>query len=238
MGWPIGFKARVRELARRPVTLALLAILPLLTVQVYGEAVKAFPQLETGGSDPTTLGQMTGALFAVAFLAGLVGLFQVIRSRGGDRRLLIAGYPRAGWVLARALTVGFVVLVSAATSFAALRLGVAPAAPFRAFGVLVLAGALYGSLGVVVGALSGRDLEGSLVLVFLASVDHALATGVVPAGDLAEWAPLAGPHALLEDAVVHGVLARPELVTSTTYLAGGLLLAAIVSWLASGRPQP
>lgn len=224
-----GTATRLRELGRQPATLAMLLLLPPVAIEVYGVALESFPMLPVLPADPATVGRMTGTLFAVAFLAGLVGLFQVISARNGDERLALCGYPRATLLLTRLLTLVVVVGVGAVVAFAALAWHVDVADPVLAFGVLVLAGLIYGLFGVVIGTLLPRDLEGSLVLVFLADIDNALSSGVFDVGEVAEFAPLYHPHELFEAAVLDGTLADGHLAPSLLAMAA-LLVAAFAAY--------
>ncbi len=225
-------RLRLRELPRQPTTLALLVALPPVVVEVYGEAMSAFPVVATAGeTDPTTLGHLTGTLFAVAFLAGLVGLFQVIGARRGDERLALAGLPRATMLTARLATVVVVTLAGAAVSFAVFAARVDVAAPALSVAALVLAGLLYGLVGVLVGTVLPRELEGSLVLVFLADLDNVLSSGVLDVGPAAELAPLYHAHELFRAAALDGEFASAHLPPTLAYV-GALL---VLSFLAYGR---
>lgn len=225
-----GTRLRVTELVRQPTTLALLVLLPPVVVEVYGVAVESFPALPGTGAAPATVGRLTGTLFAVAFLAGLVGLFQVISARNGDERLVLCGYPRRTLLATRLATVVAVSLAGATVAFAAFAWHVDVAAPAVAFAVLSLAGLVYGLLGVVVGSVVPRDLEGSLVLVFLADVDNALSSGLFGLETaLVEFAPLYHPHALFEAAAVDGTLATAHLAPALA-LVGGLLVVALFAY--------
>lgn len=229
-----GTRLRLAELSRQPTTLAMLLLLPPAVVEMYGVALESFPVGPGTGADPATAGRMTGTLFAVAFLAGLVGLFQLISASRGDERLAVAGFPRSAMLAARLVTMVVVAVATTAVAYAVLTYRVHVGAPALAFGVLVLAGLLYGLLGVVVGSLLPRELEGSLVLVFLADVDNALSSGLFPV----EWsvdlplvgsvsvvglAPLHHPHALFSAAVLDGELASGHLLPAFAWV--GLLVA-------------
>jgi hypothetical protein len=161
---------------------------------------------------------MTGTLFAVAFLAGLIGRFQVISARRGDERLALCGYSRHTLLATRLVTMLTVSGLGAIVAFSVFTWRVDVAAPAVAFGVLVLAGLLYGLFGVIVGTLLPKDLEGSLVLVFLADIDNALSSGLFDVGGLAEFAPLYHAHALFEAAVFDGTLDDGHLVPTLAYL--------------------
>jgi len=238
-----GTRLRLLELGRTPVTLAMVFALPPVVVEMYGVALESFPVVPSAGADPTTVGRMTGTLFAVAFLAGLVGLFQILSATRGDERLAVAGYPRSSMLVARLVTMVVVAVVATAVAYAVLTVRVAVAAPALAFGVLALAGLLYGLLGVVVGSLLPRELEGSLVLVFLADVDNALSSGLFPAewtvsvpavGDVAvvELAPLYHAHSLFSAAVLDGTLADDHLVPALAWV-GLLLVVAFAAYVRS-----
>jgi hypothetical protein len=223
---------RLRELRRQPTTLALLALLPPVVVEVYGEGMASFPALGSfGGVDPATVGRLTGTLFAVAFLAGLVGLFQVIGARRGDERLAVAGFPRATMLASRLAAMAAVALAGAAVAFAVFAARVDVAAPALAFGALVLAGLLYGLVGVLVGSVLPRELEGSLVLVFVADLDNVLSSGMFDLGRAAELAPLYHAHELFRTAALDGELAAGHLLPALTY--AGVLL--VLAFLAYGR---
>lgn len=225
-------RLRLLEFIRTPTTVGMLLVLPPVVVETYGRALASFPALPSLGGDPGTVGRITGALFAVAFLAGLVGLFQAISARAGDERLALAGYSPRDILAGRVVTMVVVAAAGAAVAAAALAVRVTVEAPLTALLALLLAGLLYGMLGVAVGALLPRALEGSLVLVFFADVDNAFASGLV-ASDLwiTEAFPLYHPHALFEAAVVDGEVATAHLWPSL----GWLLALVAVAFLAYGR---
>ncbi|MFB6075265.1 MAG: hypothetical protein ABEJ89_09650 [Haloarculaceae archaeon] len=225
-----GTRLRLTELARQPTTLAMLVVLPPVVIEVYGAGLASFPSLPSLGMDPGTAGRLTGTLFAVAFLAGLVGLFQVISARSGDERLALCGYPRTTLLATRLATMLAVVVVGTAVSFAMFALEVDVAAPLSAVGALALAGLIYGLLGVIVGTVLPRGLEGSLVLVFMADMDNVLASGIFDLGtNLAAFSPLYHPHALFERAVLDGTVATDHVLPALAY-AGVLLVVAVLAY--------
>lgn len=228
-------RLRIAEIARQPTTLALLVLLPPVVIETYGIALASFPQLPGVGGDPATVGRMTGTLFAVAFLAGLVGLFQVISARSGDERLALCGYSPARLLATRIATLVAVTAVGGAVAFLVFVSRVDVAAPAIALAVMGLAGLLYGLIGVIVGTLLPRELEGSLVLVFLADVDNALSSGLFDlGGGIARFAPLYHPHALFRTAVQEGDVADGHLLP-TLALVGGLLVVAVVAYQRSAH---
>ncbi len=216
----LGTRLRLTELGRQPVTLAMLVLLPPAVIETYGVGVEAFPQLPGLGTDPATAGRMAGTLFSVAFLAGLVGLFQVISARRGDERLALAGFPRWAMLVARLVTMAVVAVAGTLAAFAVFSYHVDVAAPVIAIGVLVLAGLVYGLLGIVIGTILPRELEGSLVLVFVADIDNALSSGLFSLDTaLVEYAPLYHANKLFRAAVLDGTLAIEHLWPTLTILA-------------------
>lgn len=225
-----GTRLRLVELGRQPTTLALLLLLPPVVIEVYGIAMETFPTVPSLGATPGTAGRLTGTLFAVAFLAGLIGLFQVISARSGDERLALAGYPAGLLLASRLVTLVAVAGLGAVVSFAVFAWQVDVASPLLAFGILGLAGLLYGLLGVIVGTLLPRELEGSLVLVFMADIDNVLASGLFEVeGALAAIAPLRHPHELFQTAVLEGHLAEGHLLPVFGWL-GILLVVALLAY--------
>lgn len=233
-------RLRATELARQPLTLVMLLALPPIVVEMYGVAVKSFPRLPNLGASPATVGRMTGTLFAVAFLAGLVGLFQVISARRGDERAAIAGLPRWELLATRLLTMFVVAVAGASVALATLSYNVDVATSALAFGFLVLAGLIYGLLGVVVGTLVPKELEGSIILVFMADIDNALSSGLFPidasatlplVGDVGvtDVVPLYHPHELFVAAVLDGDVASGHLLPTLGWVLG-LLVVAFVAY--------
>ncbi|WP_436903644.1 ABC transporter permease [Halovenus halobia] len=233
-----GTRVRLAELLRQPLTLLALFVLPPVVIEVYGVAAGSFPQLPTSASEPATLGRLTGAVFAVAFLAALVGLFQIVSARDGDRRLAIAGLAPTTLLATRLATTLLVGIGGAVVALLTISLRVDVAAPAIAAGALVLAGSIYGLLGIVVGAVLPRELDGSLVLVFLADFDTVVSSGLVPvAGSVSlpvvgevtvtDVAPLAHPHELFRTAVLDGTLADGHLVAALGWVAALLAVAVL-----------
>jgi ABC-2 type transport system permease protein len=235
-------RLRVTELLRQPLTLVMLLLLPPIVIELYGVAVSSFPQLPTLGADPVTVGRMTGTLFSVAFLAGLVGLFQVISARNGDERAAIAGFPRWELLTTRLVTMLVIAGAGAGVAFATLSYTVDVAAPVLAVGFLVLAALIYGLMGVIVGTLLPQELEGSIVLVFLADIDNALSAGLFSieasttlplVGEIGvtDFVPLYHPHELFVGAVLEGDIASGHLPPALGWVVG----LVVIAFVAYGR---
>lgn len=233
-----GIGAQVRAFVRKPLNVLLLVVIPVVVVESYGAAMSAFPMLPgLEGSSVTAMGRVNGAVYTAAFVAGVLGLFQVVSARQADDRLRICGYSRAELFAVRLATVVLGSLVVTAAALAVLWRTTTPDAPLAAFGALALAAVTYGLIGMVVGAALPRYLEGSLVLVFLVDLDDFLASGML---DLDHWLlslfPLHYPHQLFRDAVFDGTVQAADVRWGVVYLLVALLvvLAAYVRLTATG----
>lgn len=225
-----GTRLRLVELTRQPMTLGLLVALPPVVIEIYGQGLASFPALPGLSIDVATAGYLAGTIFAVAFLAGVVGLFQVIGARKGDQRLALAGFPRSLLLASRLAALLVVTAVGSLVAFAVFAWHVDVAAPLLAIGVLGLAGIIYGLLGVLVGTLLPRELEGSLVLVFLADADNVISSGMLDVeGPFLSLAPLYHPHELFTAAAVDGDLATEHLLPALALVAV-LVVVAMVAY--------
>jgi hypothetical protein len=232
-----GVSAHAKTVVREPATLAMLVALPPLVTYVYGAAMQSFPDAGFLAADAATYGRLGGALFATAFLTGLVGLFGTVNAATADRYLAFSGFDARVLFGTRVLVTTGAAFAAAAASLGSLvALGTDVGAPLAAYLVLVLAGALYGLLGIVVGALVPRELEGSLVLVFFADVDSFLSGDVLSVStDLVELLPLHYPHAMFEAAVLDGSVAASDAGPALAFLAVLAVVAGVAYAAATGR---
>lgn len=220
-----GTSAHVREFVRRPLHVLFLVVLPPVVIEVYGMAMATFPDLPFLSAPPATMGRINGAVFAAAFLAGLIGLFQVLSAAQADERLRLSGFRRAELFFSRFAVIVAVSLLATLASFAVLAQSTTVAAPLVAVGALLLGSLCYGLIGVLVGAVAPGELEGSLVLVFLADFDDFLSSGLVEIDSpVVNYTPLHYPHTLFTDAVQSGTVAAGDVVGGLAYLA---VLAAL-----------
>jgi ABC-type transport system involved in multi-copper enzyme maturation permease subunit len=220
--------ANIRAFLREPFYLVVLFVLPPIVVFMYGKAMQSLPAMPFLETVPETLGYLNGAVFAVAFLAGLVGLFQSIRSRDSDHRLVVSGFGRLELLGSRLVTIILVSVVATVVCFGVVVVQVSPEAPLVAFGALLLAAVVYSLIGILIGAIVPRQLEGSLVLVFLADMDDALSSGMLNIdSELLNVTPLHYPHTLFSDAVLEGTVQSADLVAGVVYAS--CLLVAVVA---------
>lgn len=235
-----GIRASTLSFFREPLNIALLLILPALSIQIYGVSLSQFPTIgmfATTGSLVTT-GRITGAVFATGALAGVLGLFQMISAQNADRRLVISGFSPSELVVSRFTTILVVSLAITAVSTATLTwlLSDTIGAPLIVFGSLALAGITYGLLGMLVGTILPRELEGSLFLVILADMDNVFASGLFNIDeDITQFAPLSHSHELVSRAVVEGSLATTHMLPAIAFIVVfGVLSVGAYSYTVNG----
>ncbi|WP_435181667.1 ABC transporter permease [Halorussus sp. AFM4] len=233
----IGVASHVRAFVRTPLNVALLVAFPVVVIEGYGAAMAAFPQFPgLAVESMAEMGRVNGAVYAAAFLAGILGLFQSIGAVQADERLRVCGYDRAELFASRLAAVALGSALVAAVSTAVLQWRVEPAAPAAAFGALTLAALLYGLVGMLVGAVLPRALEGSLVLVFLVDFDDFLSSGVVAVDSPAlKLLPLHYPHDIFQAAVFDGTVASGDALAALAYLGAAFVAALAVYVRVTGR---
>ncbi len=165
----------LREFARTPVLLALLAFLPVYMIGVFVSLVpeSTVPLTIDGTTVTVEMSAFAGAFMtpvAVAVLSGIVGLFLIQNSKMADSRLRLAGYQARELVTAR---VGLLIIGSLIATGASLTVSLFVFTPenIAAFaGAAVLTGITYGIFGIIVGIVLNR-LPGVYVLLFAPIVD-------------------------------------------------------------------
>lgn len=213
---------------RNPRNVALLVLIPPVVIYSYGVAMEAIPSALLGDRAAADVGRINGALFATAFLTGIFGLFQVIDAHHADRRLVVAGFPRLELLVTRLATIAGVSAFIALVSFLVFQQSVSPEAPLVAFAALVLSGLVYGLFGVFIGSLVPRELEGSLLLVFVADSDTIFGSGLIEWNSvIPKLFPLYYPHQVLESAAFDGSVESTEVLLALAYLAVLLVVVSL-----------
>lgn len=233
---PSSIRASTLSFFREPLNIALLLILPALSIQIYGVSLSQFPDIGmfAASGSLTTTGRITGAVFATGALAGVLGLFQMISARNADHRLVISGFHSSELVVSRFATIFVVSLAISAISTVTLvwLLSDTIDAPLIVFSGLALAGVIYGLLGMLVGTLLPRELEGSLLLVILADMDNVFASGLFNIDEsITRFAPLTHPHEIVSHAIIEGSLATAHVLPAIAFIAAfGLLSIGAYSY--------
>ena len=162
--------AFVREHLRAPLTLALLVAIPVFFVLVFASVLGDFAEA-LGGTLASQSATAISAGWAAAFLSGTLAFFQISSSRGADRRLALAGLGPVRVALSRIVAALAIGLTVSAVAFLTLwiRSGIGP--PFHAAVAIFTFAAIYIGIGALIGAFVKGQLEGSLLVVLIFSVD-------------------------------------------------------------------
>ena len=232
-GWArtiTGMRYAWTEYRRNIALWVLLVTLPLYFITVSRAVTPDDPapvELVENGEEGVAILSMVevhGAIMVaitVAFLAGLAGLFVVLGSAQGDRRLVLAGFKPRQILASRLGVIALAAALVSAVSLAVTVLGFRPG-QWVTFAAATVAIALtYALIGVIVGPLVGR--VGGLYLMFLLPfLDVGLAQNImfdaVPPS-WADWMPAHGATRVLIDGAF----------TPTFDATGGLTLA--LAWL-------
>lgn len=222
---------------REPINLVLVVLLPIIGIELYGQALGSLPSSLFSGlsGDPTQIGRISGAVFAAAALTGVLGLFQVISARKTDIRLLLCGTSRVGLLVNRLLTVVLISVVSGVATVAVLWYWIDIEAVALSVGVFVLVSLLYSLVGILIGSLIPRELEGSLALVFVADIDTFLSSDFLEIDlVIGKLFPLFYPNKLAKSAVLTGTVETEHVLYTLLYLGAALVAATIAYLHASG----
>jgi len=198
-----------RDLIRRHIALALLVALPLTFY--FTSAGSGKSAVASGG---------IGLAFAVAGAT----LFSALSSLEVDQRLVLAGYRPFELLLGRLLFLAPVGLAMAA-AFATLMAGISHSSNVWLLGLGVALVALQSvPLGLAIGAVVPRELEGTLVLIGIVGTQLA----VRPTGVVAKTLPFYGPRRLIQDSIIgHGQVWGP--LAQTLLYGVALLITARIA---------
>jgi hypothetical protein len=168
-----------RDLLRNRVAVGLLLIVPIvLFVLVYvttGERPIAFRLSVTGPTMLTAsereLSLLFIALTAISGVSAFLAFLLLLRPIAADRRLVFEGYGPGELLLGKLLVVAGIAVIVAAYVTALLPLF---AKPDGLSGVLFgfgLASLVYAALGLALGAIAPREIEGMLAILLLVNID-------------------------------------------------------------------
>jgi hypothetical protein len=172
-----------RDYRRNLVLWVLLVGLPIVFITLSIATTPADPapvRLTQDGQTSVqilSMDDLHGAIMVpitVAFLAGLAGLFVVLSSIDGDRRLALASYRPSEILAARASVIAAAALLTTTVALAATAVSFTP----QRWAAFALANALvaltFAGIGVVAGALAGR-LGGLYLMLLLPFIDIGIA---------------------------------------------------------------
>ena len=151
------------DYARKPFNLAMLVLVPVVLVFVWGPTMVVISKQNGGGGDPRRIAAATAG-WAAAALAGLAGFVQIRSARAADRRLAAAAHRTAPVVAGRLGASLGLALLAAAGGLVALAARVGISDPVRAISATVVVAVIYLAFGVLVGTLVKSEMNGSLLV--------------------------------------------------------------------------
>lgn len=167
-GTPLGMF--LREYARTTLNLALLVIVPVLLILSFGDALSRLADV-FDVQLTAEMGKSMGALWAAAFLTGIMGFFMMVGARAADRRLVLVGYRPAEVVALRFAAVALLAALATVVSYGVLLTQLTPDDYAQTLLVMYLGAMTYGALGILIGSLISGELEGSFALLFFFMMD-------------------------------------------------------------------
>jgi hypothetical protein len=196
-----------RELARRPVALGLLTILPL----AFYEA----------SSDHASHAAVTGGI-AMAFSIAGASIFAALTARPVDRRLVLAGYRPQELLLGRVLLLELFGLIVAAAFSVVIVLGSSPSDTWALVAGVMLVSVTSVPFGLAIGALVPHDLEGVLILIGVVGIQLTLDSTQTFAKVLPFW----GSQRLIEHSTDPTIPIGAAVPVQLLYTAALLAVAA------------
>jgi hypothetical protein len=227
-----------REQRRRPLLLILLIVVPAYVVTRSIAITEPTPRrigLPGGGTVLTTMKELHGAIMAgtaIAFVAGLCGVFVMHAALAGDRRLVLAGFGPGEAVRARLVVLAVDAVLVVAVSLLVTALYFTPASwpPFAAAAMLI--GLIYAPLGALLGAVLDK-LSATYLMLFIVMTDIGIVQnpmfGDGAPGRLAPLLPAYGPTRVMVDGAYSAPFhATGPLLLSLAWTAALLLAVTLL----------
>jgi ABC-2 type transport system permease protein len=226
------FLAGVREYARTPVLLALLAFLPAYFVLTFSTLI---PETTGSLSVPgdglisVTMNDVYAVYMAPmvgALVGGIAGLFVMQSARETDARFVVAGASPVQVLLARLGLLTLVGVIVSGITTAVVAVVYVPERPTFVFVAILLAALAYGLVGVLAGLVLNR-LAGVYVLLFGSMLDIFILQN--PLSEPPAYAQLLPGHAPAELVIDAGFSTSVALSSAGESLAYVLVLAILVT---------
>ena len=221
--------AFTREHLRTRLNLVLLIIIPTVFVVLAASVLGDFSTALGGrlaGQGATAL----GAGWAAAYLAGLLGFFEVASSRDADRRLALAGLGPLRVAAARLLASLALALIVTAVAMVVLLLRARIEHPEHAALGIAAYAVTYLAIGSIVGAFVRDPLTGSMAVMFVFLIDTFSGPGM---GQSAIPTVSTYPARLLMAAGAGGASSTSDWARAVVTILVALCLAAGTFWLAA-----
>lgn len=234
----VALRLYAREIARRPLVIALIVFLPFFFITRAIAATEATPRTLTlagGVVAETTMRDAHGAMMAaitIAFISGLVGASIARSSIQSDQRLVLAGFTVKEALVPRILSLAAIAMVATVVSMAVTALSFEPQS-WPAFIVgNVFVAVIYGLIGVLAGALFGQ-LGATYFVLFLAMLGMGILQNPMfgdgsPSG-LAYFMPDYGAARVIVDGAFGGGFSASGAAASALAWIAGLGFAVILT---------
>ncbi|MEU7763767.1 hypothetical protein AB0B25_01380 [Nocardia sp. NPDC049190] len=177
------------------------------------------------------LAQISAALMAVSLITGFMMFAATFGSGEFDRRLSMAGFPRVALGLAK---VACLMVASVAVSAYATVIICgywSPRQPLVLGAALFCAAMTYGALGVALGTLLRREVEGMFALAMISAVDMAVQNPIASNGadtDIVRWLPSYGAMQAATAAGFSDATLFKDFAVQLTWFAASALVGLIV----------
>jgi hypothetical protein len=227
---PVG-GAFAREHLRAPLTLVLLVAIPAFFVLIFAGVLGDFAEA-LGGTLARQSATAISAGWAAAFLSGTLAFFQVSSSRAADRRLAAAGLGPVRVAVSRIVAALAIGIVVSAVAFLTLWLRSGIGHPFHAAVAIFTFAAIYIGIGALIGAFVKGQLEGSLLVVLVFSVD-AFSGPQMTSNGLVSVTPTRNAANLLVAAGGGQGSPGGDWIGSAAVALGALAMALMAFWLAA-----
>lgn len=231
-----GLAYGLREYRRNLVMWLLLLLVPVVLITLSFAVTPASPTpVAVGGATRMiAMVDLHGAIMVpitVAFLGGLAGLFVVLGSAEGDRRLVLAGFRPREVLTARIGVIAVAAVLTTSVSLAVTAFDFWPRSWLAFAGASLLVALTYGMLGVLAGPLVGR-LGGLYLMFLIPMIDVGIAQSPMFGAALPSWGRFLPAHGavqvLLDGAFAASFTTMGALLQSLGWLVAITAVAALV----------
>ncbi|MET9431119.1 MULTISPECIES: ABC transporter permease [unclassified Streptomyces] len=217
------------EHARNRLAVALMVVFVPLWVTLARLTVGSDPvqfRLRATGevvaANGSQLTQITGAMNAITGIIGFMMFAATFSSGCFDQRLVMAGFPRVHLLAAKVICMSLAATALVAYATVVLCVFWSPRQPVLLAAALFCTALTYGAIGVALGALLRREVEGMFAIVMLSVTDIVLQNPVQSASAATDIVSFLPSYGAMQTAVAAGF--------TDTALPGYLLLP--LSWFA------
>jgi hypothetical protein len=173
---------------------------------------------------------ISGALNGVTLITGFMMFAATLADKAFDRRLVMVGYPRIHLALAKLTTLALASTAIAAYVTWLSHLAWSPRQSLLFIVALLCAGLTYGALGVSLGSVLGREVEGMFAIAMLSIIDLALQSPILGSdtdNPVIRYLPSYGAMQASTAAVFSTGSATRYVVIQLAWFAGAVLVALV-----------